>query len=317
MGETKYARRVMMVIALVVIGAMAVPALRAALNDQVSAAEGLNNAFAPVVFGEVAGPTPLPTIPGTSTATLEPTSTPEPSETPTLTPTATQTPTSTPTETPTSTATLEPTETPTATATPDDSETPQPTETATPTKTPKPTNTPTATATLPPGEELLFYNWNRPIVKADQGFALENPPTVNGDWTTPINFGGGTLYFRAEVRSIPVDQPGMRLGFCFWQNPDLENCGGSNVPGVAGTVVTWSVPVGELWMKNKLPIDWSQPRSKLGVIVRNEKNLPVSNKQGWNWNGEIPEEWYPLDVWVMGVVVEKGAGFGGWDNYLP
>lgn len=312
MENPNLVRRRILIAAIVLLGGlMAWPALRARMNSPVSA-QNMMNAYAPVVFGEVAGPTPLPTVPGTATATTEPTATATPTLTPTATATATETPTATPTETPTATATLEPTNTPTATATPDDSETPEPTNT------PKPTNTPTATATLPPGEELLFYNWNRPIVEADAGFALENPPTVDGDWTTPINYGGGTLYFRAEVRSQPVEQPGMRLGFCFWQNPgNLENCAGSEVPGIAGNVVTWSIPVNQMWKKDGIPLDWSKDRSKLGVIVRNKKNLPVSDKQGWMWNGENPDEWYPLDVWVMGVIVEEGAGFSGWDNYIP
>ena len=50
--------------------------------------------------------------------------------------------------------------------------------------------------------------------------------------------------------------------------------------------------------------------------MRNRYNLPVSDKQGWNWNGENPDNWYPLDLRFTVVVVEKGAGFSGWDNYV-
>ena len=164
-----------------------------------------------------------------------------------------------------------------------------------------------------------MYDWNKPVTKAESGFAIDNPPLANGNWTTPINFAQGTLYFRAEIRSQPVAQDGMKLGFCFWQRIDkidYENCNGESVPGRKGTVVTWSVPVANMWKKEGRMVIWDQPRSRNGFAVRNRKNLPVSDKQGWNWNGENPDAWYPLDLRFTVVVVEKGAGFSGWDNYV-
>ena len=166
---------------------------------------------------------------------------------------------------------------------------------------------------------MLVFDWNKPVTKEESGFAIDNPPLANGDWTSPINFAGGTLYFRAEIRSQRVPQDHMRLGFCFWQRynkVDYENCNGERVPGVPGTVVTWSVPVSDMWKKEGRPILWSQPRSRNGFSVRNKQNLPVSDKQGWNWNGEMPDDWYPLDLRFTVVVVEKGAGFSGWEKYI-
>ncbi len=64
------------------------------------------------------------------------------------------------------------------------------------------------------------------------------------------------------------------------------------------------------------PVDWSLPRARNGFAVRNGKNDPVSDKQGWNWSGEDPDAWYPLDVRFTVVVVEKGAGFSGWEDYV-
>jgi hypothetical protein len=107
----------------------------------------------------------------------------------------------------------------------------------------------------------------------------------------------------------------MRLGFCFWQL-EAENCAGADVPGHAGTVVTWSRGVKDLFKVGGLPVNWSLPRRRNGFAVRNGDNLPVSDNSGWNWNGEDPDEWYPLDVRFTVVVVEKGAGFSGWDNYI-
>ena len=74
--------------------------------------------------------------------------------------------------------------------------------------------------------------------------------------------------------------------------------------------------VADMWKKEGRLILWDQPRSRNGFAVRNRQNLPVSDKQGWNWNGEDPDEWYPLDLRFTVVVVEKGAGFSGWSNYV-
>lgn len=274
--------------------------------DDAEAAEGESRALAPVIFGEQAGPTPLP-------ATATPTAT--------ATSTVTATPTATATTEATATATIEPTATTKPTRTPRPTKTPKPTQTTEPTATataePTATATPTVTPTLPPGDEMLVYDWNKPVTIDEGGFAMNIPPLENGDWTSPINYAEGTLYFRAEIFGMPVEKEDMRLGFCFWQG-DAENCAGERVPGVAGTVVTWSRAVPDLWKKDGLPVNWSEPRRRAGFAVRNGKNQPVSDKGDWPpWNGEDPAEWYPLDIRFTVVVVEKGAGFSGWNNYIP
>lgn len=280
-------RRVIILLAVLFVAAAAIWQLaRASWNVQAATAVDTSNAFAPVVFGEVAGPT------------KESTATPTPSATPTEFPT--ETPSATPTEFPTETPSATPTQTPTATATP--------------------SLTPTATAT-PSGTvpELLVYDLNRAMTKADRGFVRLTPPlAVNGDWTTPRNFAEGTLYLRAEIRSIPVDQPGMKISFCFWQETvlDREDCTTKDVPGVAGTVVTWSRGVDKLAVVKDEPIDWTQPRDKQGIGIKNALGLPVSNYEGWDWNGENPDAWYPLDLRFTVVVVEKGGTFSGWKNYV-
>ena len=251
-----------------------------------------------------------PTSTATSTATVTPTETPTP--TPTATPT--DTPTATPTDTPTATATNTPTATATTNATP--------TKTLKPTKTPKPTATatltPSPTATLPPGDELLVFDWNEPATKAHHGFPWDKPPLANGNWTQPINFAEGTLYLRVEIFDQPVPQD-MKLEFCVWQSSNtLENCTDRMaVSGESGTVVTWSTPVKRMWKKDGLPINWALPRDRNGVAIRNSEGDPVSDYSGWAWSGEEPDDWYPLEMRFTVVVVEKGAGFSGWDNYIP
>jgi hypothetical protein len=195
---------------------------------------------------------------------------------------------------------------------------PQPTNTPNPgpTRTPQPTSTPNPGG----GRELLVFDLDRKVTEADRGFPHDTPPIANGNWIVPVNYAAGTLYYRIEVRSQPVPQD-MRIQFCFWQekngsNFGLENCGPTQrVRGTSGTVETWSVPVRDMWKLNGKSIEWNRPRFRNGMAIKNKNGDPVSNFQGWNWNGEDPKKWYPLDISFKVVVVANGAQFSGWENY--
>lgn len=71
----------------------------------------------------------------------------------------------------------------------------------------------------------------------------------------------------------------------------------------------WEKPVQELWKKDDKIIDWPRPRQRYGFAIKNSQGKPVSDYRGWNWNGEDPDEWYPLDAQMAVVVVAKGASF--------
>lgn len=224
--------------------------------------------------------------------------------------------TSTPSTTPTPSQTPTSTQTPTLTHTPS----PTPTETGTPTQTPTQTETPTPTPTRF-GEEMLIFDLNRSVTAADDhGIPQDQPPapSTNGDWTTPINFAQGTIHLRAEIFGQPIAQP-MNLQFCFGQQIDTDvrqACvPASYVVGNAGAVITWSANVQDMWQLGN-PVDWTVPRDWNGVVIKNRAGQPVSDLQGWNWSGEDPDLWYPLDMRFMAVVVEQGATFTGWENYL-
>ncbi len=166
--------------------------------------------------------------------------------------------------------------------------------------------------------ELLVFEVNRKVTTKDRGFPRNDPPRkeANGNWRTPVNYAEGTLYYRVEIRKQPQPQ-NMRLQFCAWQdNFRGENCGSQkNVSGKSGTVVTWSQPVNSMWKKGGKSIDWSRPRQRYGIAIKNAKGKPISDYNGWRWNGANPSQWYPLDMRFTVVVVAKGAQFSGWQNY--
>ncbi|MCB0060933.1 MAG: hypothetical protein KDE19_02415 [Caldilineaceae bacterium] len=167
--------------------------------------------------------------------------------------------------------------------------------------------------------ELLVFDENRNITLSDRGFPRNDPPRnqANGNWNSPINYAEGTLYYRVQIRSQPQPQ-NMRLQFCVWQDRFyLENCGSlADVRGTSGTVVTWSQSVQDMWRLGGRSIDWSRARQRYGFAIKNAQGQPVSDYNGWNWNGENPNQWYPLDARLTVVVVEKGGTFSGWQNYV-
>lgn len=173
-------------------------------------------------------------------------------------------------------------------------------------------------AAVDAGKELLVFEVNRNVTKKDRGFPRNDPPrsAANGNWRTPVNYAEGTLYYRVQIRKQPQPQ-NMRMQFCVWQDRfKLENCGSQKVVrGTSGTVVTWSQPVNSMWKKGGRSIDWSRPRQRYGIAIKDSRGKPVSDYNGWRWNGHNPNQWYPLDMRFTVVVVPKGATFSGWQNY--
>jgi hypothetical protein len=174
------------------------------------------------------------------------------------------------------------------------------------------------------GDELLVYNRGSnanpfAVTKQLGGFIVDRPPTgaSNANWVSGqyAGFAGGTVYVRARIVSIPKSHPGMRFGFCFWQG-SRENCKGMTISGgAAGSEQTMTFALNKMWKKNGQQIDWSKPRAKAGFSVRTRNNRPVSDKGGFNWSGENPNDWYTMKVHYTVVLVKAGGTFDGWQNY--
>ena len=72
-----------------------------------------------------------------------------------------------------------------------------------------------------------------------------------------------------------------------------------------------------MWKKNGRALDWAKPRDRNGVAIKNMQGKPVSPYSGWNWNGENPAQWYPMNMRFTVVIVRQGQTFSGWNNYIP
>ncbi|MBD5778993.1 carbohydrate binding domain-containing protein [Pelagicoccus sp. NFK12] len=176
-------------------------------------------------------------------------------------------------------------------------------------------------ATCLSAAEMKVFDWNGPASESNRGFPHDQPPLQNGDWETPINYAEGTFHIRIEIRSQPVPQS-MKLQFCIWQEKDgnkfeLETCTKQQlIVGSEGATLIHSQAIADMWKKGGKPIEWHRARHRVGVAIKTQDGTPVSDYQGWNWNGEDPKAWYPLDFRYTVVVVSKDSEFSGWENYL-
>ena len=169
---------------------------------------------------------------------------------------------------------------------------------------------------------FTVYDWNGAVTTANRGFPWEQPPRNNYDWTGNPDFASGTLYYRAIVKNQPQAQD-MKLQLCFWQpkigdsyNFGLENCGDQKaMVGNAADFAAWQTTVQGMWKLNGASIDWTRPRYRAGVAIKNTAGLPVSNFNGWDWNGENPDDWYPFQMRFTAVVVPPDGEFCGWEYY--
>jgi len=167
-----------------------------------------------------------------------------------------------------------------------------------------------------------MFDWNTVITTANHGFPRDLPPRggSNGNWISPVNYAEGTLYLRAEIKSggQPVAQT-MFFNYCVWQdNFTLEICTHLKGPlqGSSGGMLSWSQKISGMAQVSSAPIDWTRPRQTYGVSIKNSAGDPISDYKDWNWFGENPASWYPLDMRFTVVVVPKGKSFSGWQNYI-
>lgn len=167
------------------------------------------------------------------------------------------------------------------------------------------------------GKELLVYEWDGQVPQSENGIAKHIPPTANGDWTNPVDYANGTLYFYVKIRDMPEPKE-MQLQYCVWQDgyKGAEQCADKGkLTGNPGAVRTWADEVQRMWWLGGRPkVDWTRARYQDGIVVRNGAGKPVIPSA--DWSGEDPKEWYPIDWHFLVVVVENGKAFGGWDEYL-
>lgn len=179
--------------------------------------------------------------------------------------------------------------------------------------------------------ELLVFEYDGIVTKLSKGFVwdmLSEAPN-NGNWVEPVNYAGGTFHLYSHVRSMPRAES-VRAMFNLYQQNDIdqakENENWTDKRSLTpGTPVTWSIPVNACDYKRNLdntaigrPIDYSRPRIRncLRFFTPGDGWEFLRSDYGFNWSGNDPDEYFPMDIHFIVVVVAKGETFSGWDHYV-
>jgi hypothetical protein len=173
-------------------------------------------------------------------------------------------------------------------------------------------------------EEIIAWDMDKTVTRADKGFPWDYSPPNNYDWVSPVDYSGGTMYYRYIFRKCAGSGQDICVQFCFHQNGVRnESCGsGTTIKTFeSGPVIIkkFSQPLSHWWNKPGAPVDWSAPRSRAMLAIKKGTTTggtPISNICcNWNWAGLNPDDIYPIAMRFTGVVVSQNGTFSGWENY--
>lgn len=187
--------------------------------------------------------------------------------------------------------------------------------------------------TLPTGENLVLldvtytHNGNFDLetnvstgTRAVTFFDL--PASIPANLAFPVNYAGGTLYQRLEVRNKPSGFP-VQYQHCLLQGGLVFNANNLSSPSACSDAngLTLTAP-GVYEHVQPLPslvraeaFNWRQPASQQVLIVKDRRGVPVDNRYGFEgqwYASPIFSLYYPMQVRYTAVIVPPGGAFTGW-----
>ncbi|MEX2541099.1 MAG: hypothetical protein WD314_04795, partial [Trueperaceae bacterium] len=175
--------------------------------------------------------------------------------------------------------------------------------------------TPVASSNTP----LLLVDSVLTHQSADAGgngaFSFVPNSDLKRDLADPVDYAGGTLYQRLDVRSKPSDEV-VHYQLCLVPNDAISvqpACAASNLLSFSGEgVFEANVDLSE--MSGYQSIDWENGVESLILVVKNDSGLPVDNRYALG-DGAVPPDpalYYPMEVRFTAVLVPAGGRFTGW-----
>ena len=188
--------------------------------------------------------------------------------------------------------------------------------------------------TLPTGENLVLldvtythngnFDLETNVSTGTRAFTFfDVPARIPNNLAFPVNYAGGTLYQRLEVRNKPSGFP-VQYQHCLLQSAlafsgtnalsSVSACSDANgltltAPGIYEHVqpLPSLVRVGAF--------NWRQPVAQQLLIVKDRRGVPIDNRYGFagNWYASpIFSLYYPMQVRYTAVIVPPGGEFTGW-----
>ncbi len=136
-------------------------------------------------------------------------------------------------------------------------------------------------------------------------FQIWYPNTAGANWTSPVDYAGGTIHVRHVVREL---QKHCQLGLYYWWNGDRSQHGGGLIQDFnnVGDEKTTSGTLKSQWSSNA--VNWSN--------MGNEWRFQIRDGNSIQFQTVAQQRTYlPLKYNATVVLVPAGETFSGWDNY--
>lgn len=152
------------------------------------------------------------------------------------------------------------------------------------------------------------------------GFSIFQPEEgVPENWVDPVNYAGGTAYFRLTVYSRPSEKSAY-YQFCFQRDLGYgfqELCSGRKRITTTG-VYEWNEPLSSWWEPEdeRYHVDFTRPISRLLVVCWKMGNSGYEVLDDrWGYGDNLTEEevalFFPMEVRFQVVLVSEGGAFEG------
>jgi hypothetical protein len=148
------------------------------------------------------------------------------------------------------------------------------------------------------------------------------PAGVPANWRTPIDYAGGRIHMRLEVRSKPSANA-VNYQVCIFQDQhssDKHACARYQKFTALGTYL-WDQDLPSIYQYAK--IDWTRAMLDTMLVVKDGAGNPVDDRYGFAgaWEGSPNFSlYYPMEVRFSAVVVAKGSVFqppAWWTSTAP
>jgi tetratricopeptide (TPR) repeat protein len=146
-------------------------------------------------------------------------------------------------------------------------------------------------------------------------FSFLSNESLLRNFASPVDYAGGTLYQRLEVRSKPSDAP-VHYQLCLVPNDSI-----SVQPACsAGSLLVFDEE-GVFEARQEMEtlsgyraIDWRNGLESVILVIKDPSGLPIDSRYllGDGQTAPDPELYYPLEVRFTAIVVPPGAQFPGW-----
>ncbi|HVY28728.1 MAG TPA: hypothetical protein VHB79_19365 [Polyangiaceae bacterium] len=136
----------------------------------------------------------------------------------------------------------------------------------------------------------------------DSHYRVEPGPETPPDWQSPLDYTGGSVHVRLEVKTKPTDTP-TRYQICFEMKQNYCCTDQAPIYTQPG-VYEWDTLVSKLWRPG--PVDFTQGILQSALILKDKNNVKPAPE---NVGQATSDLYMPTDLHVTVTVVSTGATY--------